>query len=58
MNAIETALRKQVGSDPSAMDAPRARLLARVALAERECAEGKHRPARDVIADLRAKNRA
>ena len=58
MNAIEATLRKQVEADPAAMDGPRARLLARVALAEREYAEGKYRPARDVIADLRAKNRA
>ena len=58
MNAIETNLREQVKADPAAMDSPRARLLARVALAEREFAEGKYRPAHDVIADLHAKNRA
>lgn len=58
MNAIESTLRKQVGTDPAAVDDPRSRLLARVALAEREYAEGKYRPARDVIEDLRAKNRA
>ena len=39
-------------------DGPEKRLLARIALAERQYAEGKYRPARDIIADLRAKNRA
>ena len=58
MNAIEATLQKQIQEDPSAMDSPRARLLARLALAEREYAEGRYRPARDVIADLKAKNRA
>ena len=58
MNAIEATLRKQVQENPDAIDNPETRLLARIALAEREFAEGKYRPARDVIADLRAKNHA
>ena len=58
MNAIEATLRKQTRDDPDAIDSPKARLLARLALAEREYEEGKYRPARDVIADLRAKHRA
>ena len=56
MNAIEATLHKQVETNPTAMDGPHARLLARVVLAEREYTDGKYRPARDVIADLRAKN--
>lgn len=58
MNAIEATLRKQVEADPMAIDSPRVRLLARIALAEHEYAEGKYRPARDVITDFRAKSRA
>ena len=58
MNAIEATLRKQVQNDPADIDSPKARLLARLALAEREYEEDKYRPARDAIADLRAKNHA
>ena len=58
MNAMEATLHKQLKAEPAEIDDPKKRLLARVALAEREYAEGKYRPARDVIADLRAMNRA
>ena len=58
MNAIEATLQPYKDADPSVANDPEKRLLARIALAEREYAEGKYRPARDVIADLRAMNRA
>ena len=58
MNAMQAALQKEIEARPSEMDDPKKRLLARLALAEREYAEGRYRPADDVIADLRAMNRA
>lgn len=58
MNAMQAALQRELKADPAGIDDPKKRLLARLAIAEREYAEGKYRPAEDVIADLRAMNRA
>lgn len=58
MSAMQAALKREMKAQPSDTDNPKKRLLARLALAEREYAEGKYRPADDVIADLRAMNRA
>ena len=58
MNAMQAALQREMEAQPSSTDEPKKRLLARLALAEREYAEGKCRSADDVIADLRAMNRA
>lgn len=58
MNAMQAALQRELKADPTGIDDPKKRLLARLAIAEREYAEGKYRPAEDVIADLRAMNRA
>lgn len=58
MNAMQAALQREMKARPSDVDDPKKRLLARLALAEREYAEGKYRPADDVISDLRAMNRA
>ena len=58
MNAIQATLEPYKNAEPTVADDPEKRLLARIALAEGQYAEGKYRPARDIIADLRAKNRA
>lgn len=58
MNAMQAALQRELKEDPTGIDDPKKRLLARLAIAEREYAEGRYRPAEDVIADLRAMNRA
>ena len=58
MDAIQATLEPYKNAEPTVADDPEKRLLARIALAERQYAEGKYRPARDIIADLRAKNRA
>jgi len=58
MNSMQAALQKAIQAQPSDTDDPKKRLLARLALAEREYTQGKFRPADDVVADLRAANRA
>jgi len=58
MNAIEATLLPYKNAEPTVADDPEKRLLARIALAEQQYAEGKCRPARDIIADLRAKSHA
>ena len=58
MNAIEATLLPYRDAEPTVADDPEKRLLARIALAEQQYAERKCRSARDVIADLRAKNHA
>ena len=55
---MQAALEREIKSQPSDTSDSKKRLLARLALGEREYAEGKYRPADDVIADLRAMNRA
>lgn len=52
MSALEATLQKRVEADPAAVDDPETRLLARVALAEREFEEGKFSPASDVVSEL------
>lgn len=52
MNAIEATLLPYKDAEPTVVDDPEKRLLARIALAEREFAEGKYVPARDVVAEL------
>lgn len=58
MNAMQAALQREIEAKPAEIDDPKKRLLARLALAEREYEEGRYRPADDVIDDLRAMNRA
>lgn len=58
MSAIQATLEPYKDAEPAVADDPERRLLARIALAERQYAEGKCRPARDAISELRAKSRA
>lgn len=58
MNAIRAKLEPYKNAEPAVANDPERRLLARIAVAERQYAEGRLRPARDIIADLRARNRA
>lgn len=58
MNAMQAVLQRELKAEPAEIDDPKKRLLARLALAEREYEEGKYRPADDVIDDLRSLNRA
>ncbi|MBQ9042387.1 MAG: hypothetical protein IJ111_06185 [Eggerthellaceae bacterium] len=52
MNAIEATLLPYQGAEPTVVDDPEKRLLARIALAEREFAEAKCSPASEVVSDL------
>ena len=54
MNAIEAALLEKKSEGLAAADDPEARLMARIALAEKELAEGRYKPASEVIENLRA----
>ena len=54
MNAIEATLQPYRNAEPEVVDDPEKRLLARIALAEREFEEGKYVPASQVVAELYA----
>ena len=54
MNTIETTLQPYINAEPAVVDDPEKRLLARVALAEREFEEGKYATASEVVSELYA----
>ena len=54
MNAIEATLLPYRNAEPTVVDDPEKRLLAKVALAERQYAEGRCTPASEVASELLA----
>ena len=54
MNAIQATLEQYKNAEPTVADDPEKRLLARVALAEREFERGEVVPASDVVSELYA----
>ena len=54
MNAMEATLQKQLTTERAKIDNPEKRLLARVALAEREFEQGEVVPASQVVSELYA----